>query len=179
MTSLPVPLDDALRLRSAIHQFPSGVVAVCALVDGRPDGMLVSRFLFVSSSPPLVAVCIHAGSPQFPEGSKTWPRLEAQPRLGVGVLGAGHVDVARAIYGQADDRFATFEWEATDTGAVFVTGSPLYLESSVHSKTRLGSHDLVVLAVERAQADPDVEPLVFHSDHYRQLGAGDRLAIAS
>ena len=46
------------QLRQAFACFPSGVTAICALVDRTPIGMAASSFTSVSVDPPLVSVCI-------------------------------------------------------------------------------------------------------------------------
>src|SRR5918997_4998820 len=70
---------DPQELRRAYGCFPSGVTAICTLVDGAPDGMAASSFTSVSLDPPLVSVCVQ-------NTSTTWPRLRHLPRLGVSVL---------------------------------------------------------------------------------------------
>jgi flavin reductase (DIM6/NTAB) family NADH-FMN oxidoreductase RutF len=49
----PTAVDPA-RLRQAYGCFPSGVTAVCALLDGLPVGLAASSFTSVSVHPPLV-----------------------------------------------------------------------------------------------------------------------------
>lgn len=70
---------DGPGLRAVFGCFPSGVIAVCAMRDGRLDGMAASAFTAVSLDPPLVSVCAQ-------ETSATWPRLretEAGPEHAV------------------------------------------------------------------------------------------------
>ena len=45
---------DSRTLRNAFGCFPSGVTAICAMIDGEPDGMAASSFVAVSLDPPLV-----------------------------------------------------------------------------------------------------------------------------
>ena len=72
----------AAHLRASFACFPSGVAAVCALIDGEPVGMVMSSFTSVSLDPPLVSVCVDLNS-------STWPRLRSAPWLGVSILGEG------------------------------------------------------------------------------------------
>lgn len=53
---------DIAQLRRAFGCFPSGVTAVCAVVDGEPVGMAASSFTSVSMAPPLVSVCVQDSS---------------------------------------------------------------------------------------------------------------------
>src|SRR3546814_7956938 len=59
------------QLRAAFGCFPSGITAVCALIDGKPVGMAASSFTSVSLDPPLVSVCIQ-------NRSKTWRQLRSR-----------------------------------------------------------------------------------------------------
>lgn len=93
------------QLRRAFGCFPSGVTAVCALVDGEPVGMAASSFTSVSVSPPLVSVCIQ-------NISSTWPKLRRRPRLGLSVLAEGHDAACARLASKDGDRFADVGWEA-------------------------------------------------------------------
>jgi flavin reductase (DIM6/NTAB) family NADH-FMN oxidoreductase RutF len=77
-------LDDS-TLRRVFGCFPSGVIAVCASIDGEPVGMAASSFTTVSVAPPLVSICVQ-------NTSTTWPRLRECERLGVSVLAEHHSD---------------------------------------------------------------------------------------
>src|SRR3546814_14278913 len=70
------------QLRAAFGCSPSGITAVCALIDGKPVGMAASSFTSVSLDPPLVSVCIQ-------NRSKTWRQPRSVLRMGVSVLASG------------------------------------------------------------------------------------------
>src|SRR5689334_21946313 len=82
-------LDDA-TLRRVFGCFPSGVIAVCASVDGEPLGMAASSFTTVSVAPPLVSICVQ-------NSSTTWPRLRRRERLGISVLAEHHGDACLSL----------------------------------------------------------------------------------
>lgn len=160
--------DDELEglsprvLRHAYGIFPSGVTAVCAVLDGVPVGMVASSFTSVSLNPPLVSVCVA-------HTSSTWPVLRSATRLGISVLASGHLDVAKSLSAKTGDRFAEVSWEVTVDGAVFVHGSALWLDCEIHAQFAAGDHDIVVLQIGSLQPYPDVAPMVFHDSKYRQL----------
>ena len=106
------------ELRHAFGHLPSGVVAVCALVGGRPVGMAASSFVPVSLKPPLVSFCAA-------RTSRTWQALRQAPSLGVSVLAEDHAALCRALASSAEDRFADVRWEAGESGAVFLPGTVL------------------------------------------------------
>lgn len=149
-------------LRHAYGFFPSGVTAICALVDGLPVGMAASSFTSVSIDPPLVSVCVA-------HSSTTWPVLRSGSRLGVSVLAADHNDVARSLAAKGADRFADVSWESTPDGAVFIHESALWLDCTVDAEVPAGDHNIVLLRVGSLQPYPDVAPMVFHGSKFRRL----------
>ena len=162
----PVLAGDAGRrqLRDAYAVFPSGVVGLCAVVDGVPVGMAASSFVSVSIDPPLVAVCVQWTS-------ETWPRLEGRPRIGVSVLGESHDLAARRLAAATGDRFEGLGLRTTDDGAVLIEGASAWLECSVDSVIPAGDHRIVLLRIEALEVRPAVEPLVFQSSTFRRLSA--------
>ncbi len=151
-------------LREAFGHFPSGVVAIAAQVDGNRVGLAVSTFVPVSLEPPLVSFCVQ-------NTSTTWPKLEAAPMLGISVLGESHDAAARTLAAKTGDRFAGLETVSNDSGAVFVKGTGLWLESAVEQLIPAGDHTIVVLRVNEVTVDAEVAPIVFHRSGFRRLGA--------
>jgi flavin reductase (DIM6/NTAB) family NADH-FMN oxidoreductase RutF len=158
-----VPLAEN-DLRQVYGLFPSGVVAVCAEVDGVPVGLAVSTFVPVSLDPPLVSICVRTAS-------ATWPALRRAPRLGISVLGAHHEGVARALAGPAEHRFRDVEVERRDGDALFVSGAPLALSVGVVDDVVAGDHLIAVCRVNEVLVDDAHGPLVFHRSALRPLAA--------
>ena len=158
-----VPADHS-ALRRAFGCFPSGVTAVCALVDGVPVGMAASSFTSVSMDPPLVSVCVQ-------DSSTTWPKLRERPRLGLSVLAEGHDAACTSLSSKHGDRFAGVDWEATTDDAVYVRGSTVWLDCSVEREVPAGDHAIVLLRIHGLRARPDTAPLVFHGSRFRTLAA--------
>ncbi|MGX9899904.1 flavin reductase [Arthrobacter sp. SA17] len=74
---------DPSVLRTVFGQYPSGVAALCGVVDGSPEGIVASTFTVgVSLDPPLVLFAAQ-------NSSLTWPLLRRRGRIGVSVLAAG------------------------------------------------------------------------------------------
>jgi flavin reductase (DIM6/NTAB) family NADH-FMN oxidoreductase RutF len=127
MNDMLSAVDDGV-LRRAFACFPTGVTAVCALVDGQPVGMAASSFTSVSLDPPLVSVCVQ-------NRSSTWRKLSPVSRLGVSVLSAGHENASRQLSAKTGDRFSGIDWQASTDGAIFIGGACVWLESA-HSRRR-------------------------------------------
>lgn len=153
--------DQAL-LRQAFGCFPSGVTAFCGLLDGVAEGMAASSFTSVSLDPPLVSVCVA-------NTSTTWPKLAGLERVGLSVLASYHAPIARALSAKNGDRFSGVDWTSTESGAVFVHGSTLWLECTPYKRVEAGDHEIVVLQIVALAMNPDVAPMVFHRSTFHEL----------
>ncbi|WP_040792488.1 flavin reductase family protein [Nocardia paucivorans] len=162
MTDLNDVPTDGLGLRRAFAHFPSGVVAVCAEVDGVRHGLAVSTFVPVSLDPPLVSFCVQ-------NSSETWARLAPAGRLGLSILGTDHQDAARALSTRGIDRFQGLETHRGHRGAVFIDGASVWFEATVETQIPAGDHKVVILRIDRLATSAEVEPLVFHGSRFRRL----------
>lgn len=149
-------------LREAFGHFPTGVIAIAAEVDGVKVGLAASTFVPVSLDPPLVSFCVQ-------NSSETWPKLKGLPSLGISVLGESHDAAARTLAAKTGDRFAGLETHSKDSGAVFVHGTSVWLESAITQEVLAGDHTIVVLQVSEIVVH-DVPPIVFHRSTFRKLG---------
>lgn len=153
---------NSQTLRQAFGCFPSGVTAFCGLADGKPVGIAASSFTSVSLEPALVSVCVA-------NNSSTWPTLARMSTLGISVLASEHGPVAQALSSKSPDRFDGVDWTATDSGAVFVHGSTLWLECKPFLRVPAGDHEVVLLEIVDLEMNPDVTPMVFHRSGFREL----------
>ena len=151
-------------LREAFGHFPSGVIAIAAEVGGTRVGLAASTFVPVSLDPPLVSFCVQ-------NNSETWPKLKDLPYLGISVLGEAHDDAARMLAAKTGDRFAGLETVSRESGAVFVAGTSVWLESAIEQLVPAGDHTIVILRVSDITVHADVPPIVFHRSTFRRLGA--------
>jgi flavin reductase (DIM6/NTAB) family NADH-FMN oxidoreductase RutF len=155
---------DAVRLRQAFGDFPSGVVAVAALVDGASVGLAASSFTSVSLDPPLVSVSIA-------NTSKTWPDLRRADHLGVTVLAAHHGELCRQLAGPVEHRFDHVAVDVTENGAVVIEDGLARFDCTIYREVEAGDHTIVLLrlhAVEHS-ADAAAGPLVFHRSGFGRL----------
>ncbi|OBK12421.1 flavin reductase family protein [Mycobacterium asiaticum] len=152
-----------LSLREAFGHFPSGVVAIAAEINGIREGLAASTFVPVSLDPPLVSFCVQ-------NTSTTWPKLKGVPMLGISVLGESHDEAARMLAAKTGDRFANLETVSSESGAVFIKGTALWLESAIEQLIPAGDHTIVVLRVSEVTVDAEVTPIVFHRSAFRRLG---------
>ena len=98
------------------------------------------------------------------------------------MLGESHDDAARTLAAKTGDRFAGLETVSRESGAVFIKGTSVWLESAIEQLIPAGDHTIVVLRVSDVTVDADVAPIVFHRSAFRRLasdpGAGARLLRA-
>lgn len=151
-------------LRQAFAQHPSGIAALCTIIDGEPQGIVASSFTVgVSMEPPLVMFAVQ-------NTSRTWPVVREADRIGVSVLGEGHDGVCRQIASKSGDRFAGLRLDSTDDGALFLHEAALWLDCSVEQEIPAGDHHVVLLRVHgHATHDGAHAPLVFHGSAFRTL----------
>lgn len=159
-----LPRDRALR--AAFSVYPTGVVALAAVVDGRPVGMAVNSFTSISLEPALVAI-------SAARTSRTWPMLRAAPELGMSVLAEHHEPLSRLLSSRVDDRFGDHRWRSTEGGAVLVQDAALWLTCRLHSTFDGGDHEVALYEIDDVTLFDDVEPLVFHRSRYRAIVRSD------
>ncbi|GIE99548.1 flavin reductase family protein [Paractinoplanes rishiriensis] len=168
MTPLRTNQDlNATRLREVFGIFPSGVVAVAALVNGLPVGLAASSFTSVSLDPPLVSFSIA-------NASKTWPDLRRAAHLGVTILADHHSAVARQLAGAVAQRFDGLPVTATDDGAVTLDDGLAHFDTTIYREVLAGDHTIVLLqlhAVGQAGLS-EPSPLVFHRSRFGRLQLG-------
>jgi len=163
MTLAPYEADLEL-LRKTFSFFPTGVAAIAAVIDGKPEGMVVSTFTVgVSMDPPMVLFSVQ-------NTSSTWPVIHEAKRLGISILGEGMGPAARQLSSRNKEaRFDNLDIETSEAGAIFVHGSAIWLECTVRSENLAGDHHVILLNIESLHADADVNPLIYHGSGFRQL----------
>lgn len=154
---------DFDTLRRGFGQFPQGVVAIAAELDGHPEVLVASTFTVgVSLSPPLVTFAVQ-------RTSTTWPRLNQGARhLGVSVIGRDKAALCRQMSSKdRDSRFQGVSY-GTDNGAVLLENSPLTLTTRIYDQHPAGDHDIVLLEI-LDMATSNREGLVFHQSQFKGL----------
>jgi flavin reductase (DIM6/NTAB) family NADH-FMN oxidoreductase RutF len=155
---------EPARLRDASSAFPSGITAVCAVVEGLPVGMVATSFGVVSVEPGLASVCIRRGSAR-------WNVLRERPRLGLSLLSQSQGSTCRRLSLTDGDAFAGVDWRAEPNGAVLVHDATLWLDCSIHSEVHAGDHLIVLFELHGLWVSPETPPLVWQGRRFRQLDA--------
>lgn len=155
---------DPHLLRKAFGVFPSGVVAVAAVVDGTFVGLAASSFRSESLDPPLVSVSIASAS-------KTWPDLRRATRLGVTILAEQHGDLARQLAGEPRTRFNGVSTRTSDEGALVIDDGVAHFDTTIYGEVAAGDHTIVLLQIQSVEQPASGRPLVFHRSTFGRLAA--------
>jgi flavin reductase (DIM6/NTAB) family NADH-FMN oxidoreductase RutF len=154
---------DPAHVRGEMGRFPSGVAALCAIVDGVRVGMVATSFsVGVSYSPPMVMFSVQ-------NSSTTWPVLSRSPRIGISILGQTQSAACMQLASRGGDRFAGLASTETEGGALLLDDAAMWLECEVVNTTPAGDHRIVVLEVHKIGSSPEGDPLVYHRRAFRGL----------
>ena len=159
---MPITSED---YRRALRCFPSGVTIVTIRAGDVIHGLTVSAFASVSPEPPLVTVVID-------HQHKASPLLEQEGAVfAVNVLGQEQVEMSnRFAWVKDEDRFHEGRWGRAATGAPILEDALAWLDCTIHSRHRAGTHTLYVGEVQASGVhDPEAPPLVYWNQGYRRL----------
>ena len=157
------------EFRDALRHFPSGVTIVSMRAGDQVHGLTVSAFASVSPDPPLVLIMIdhrhHAHQIMESEGAV----------FAVNILGEDQTELSnRFAWVKDEDRFAEGSWGEAVTGAPVLEDALAWLDCTIHSKARAGTHTIYVGEVQAVGVPrPDQEPLVYWNRGYRHLRRSD------
>lgn len=151
--------------RDALRHFAAGVTIVTIKAGEEVHGLTVSAFASVSPEPPLVAIIID----QEHHAHEILQREDAV--FAVNVLGEDQSVLSnRFAFIKDEDRFAEGGWTTASTGAPVLSDALAWLDCTIHSKHRAGTHTVYIGEVQ-ASAVPgaDFPPLVYWNRGYRKL----------
>lgn len=157
--------------RDALSRFPAGVVVVTAINgQGEMKGLTVSAFCSVSVEPPLVLVCVDAGS-------NTLPAILDSSAFTINILAAGRESLARVFASKGEGKFDGVEWirsQALDhAGPILHNDVAAYLICSLEQTVEAGDHHVLIGRVaEVGSSESEEEALVYHRRNFSAVGSG-------
>ncbi len=151
--------------RSALRLFPSGVTVITIKVGEERHGLTVSAFTSVSPEPPLIAVCVDERN----YGHQMMEREGAV--FAVNILRESQEEISnRFAWVKDEDRFALGDWGVATTGAPILQDAAAWLDCTIHSRLKAGSHTIYVGEVQAAETPgEDDTPLIYWNRGYRKL----------
>ncbi|MHB9755618.1 flavin reductase [Streptomyces sp. BYX5S] len=144
---------DADLVKGVHRKFITGVTVVTTDDDGTPRGLAVNAFSSISLDPPMVLVCVQ-------RSSSTHPALHRATHLGINILAADQLDVAKVFASKGADKFAALDWAPGEHGAPLLDGSAAQLEVEIGERLEAGSHTVFTGRVVSA-AHSERAPLVY------------------
>ncbi|MGM5068698.1 flavin reductase [Rhodococcus qingshengii] len=148
------------QFRQVLGQYPTGVVVVTAVIpDEPPAALTIGSFSSVSLEPPLVAF--------YPStGSRTWPKIQAQGRFCINVLGADQEGLCRVFASKSIDKFDGVTWHPSPNGSPILDGAVAWIDCDVDDVQTLGDHFLVIGRVNALETATGGLPLLFFRGGY-------------
>lgn len=162
-------------LRSAMRNLATGVCVATTYTDQagirRHDAVTVNSLTSVSLDPPLVSLCLHAGSRFLADllETKMWA---------ISILDGGADDVARRLSRDRETRAATVGGlraaPGQHTGALMLDAQ-CWLECVLRDSFVIGDHTMVIGEVVASQVNHRGPPLIFlHGRYYVAVGETTR-----
>jgi 3-hydroxy-9,10-secoandrosta-1,3,5(10)-triene-9,17-dione monooxygenase reductase component len=152
---------DAMRFRSVLGRFATGVVAITAIdpATGQPTGLAANSFTSVSLNPPLVAFCVALTS-------TTWPKLRAADRHCINILAEHQREICLQLATKGGDKFGGLSWTKSPGGHPVLDGAIAWLECSPVAEHKAGDHVIVVCHVHNLDKHHGDGPLLFYRGSY-------------
>jgi flavin reductase (DIM6/NTAB) family NADH-FMN oxidoreductase RutF len=154
------------EFRQTLGSFATGITVVTSRDGDFGYGMTANSFTSVSLDPPLVLVCVIAGT----EGSEV---IERSGKFAINVLAADQEPISR--YFASKDRprgaeaFAEISHLRGVTGCPIIDGVAGHLDCMLVASHEAGDHVIYVGEVKALDINPDAQPLLFHAGKYRLL----------
>jgi 3-hydroxy-9,10-secoandrosta-1,3,5(10)-triene-9,17-dione monooxygenase reductase component len=166
------PPQRGEELRRVMGHYPTGVVAVTALREGRPVGLVIGSFFSVSLQPPLIGFGVA-------RSSTSWPLIHTataggipgtlNDTFGVNILAADQAPVSAALSVSGHDKFTHLDWYPSDGGSPVIRGALAHLECRLEVVHNAGDHLLVLARVLDLRHLRAARPLVFYRRGYWTL----------
>jgi flavin reductase (DIM6/NTAB) family NADH-FMN oxidoreductase RutF len=140
------------------RKFVTGVTVVTTADGDTPRGLAVNAFCSVSLEPPLVLVCVQ-------KSSSTHGVLWRSTHLGINILAADQISVARVFASKATDKFAGLNWAPGPNGSPLLAGSSAAVEVRIGERLEAHSHTVFTGRVVHAEHS-DAEPLIYSAGRF-------------
>ncbi len=153
------------EFRDALRHFPSGVTIVTVRSGETRHGLTVSAFASVSPDPPLLLVMVD-------HRHRAYALLEEEgASFAVNILAHDQIELSnRFAWVKDEDRFAVGDWTTAKTGAPVLESALAWMDCTIHSRSKAGSHTIYVGEVQASKVErADETPLVYWNRGYRRL----------
>lgn len=143
--------------------FPSGVTVITTQGEHGPVGFTCQSFYSVSIDPPLISFSIA-------RTSKSLAAVREHGRITVNFLSRDQRHLSAQFARSGTDKWADVSWHPAEwNGAPVLDGVSGWIAGEIHQEIEAGDHLIYLVSVGAIQADPALDPLVFHRGAYREL----------
>ena len=153
--------------RKAMRRLAATVTLISTIdASGRRHGMAATAVNSVSMDPPTLLICVNQAA------SLHAPLIE-RGRFCINVLMPAHHELVGRFSGQksGEDRFDAGDWRIEGTsGLPYLHGAQCNLFCRIESVTPVGTHSVIIAAVETVQVHDDVMPLIYANGRLHAVG---------
>ena len=153
--------------RKAMRRLAATVTLISTADDaGRRHGMAATAVSSVTMDPPTLLICVNQTA------SLHAPLIE-RGRFCINVLMPSHHELVGHFSGQkaGEERFDSGDWHIeAASGLPYLHGAQCNLFCRVESVTRVGTHSVIIAAVETVQVHDDVMPLIYANGCLHAVG---------
>jgi flavin reductase len=158
------PGFSSTDFRQALGAFATGVTVITTRGDGgEAYGMTANAFSSLSLDPPLVLVCVIAGT----AGAEV---IERNASFAINILGSHQEPISRYFSWKDRPRgsaaFGEIPHHTAVTGSPLLRGAAAYLDCGLHDTHEAGDHVIYIGEVLALGIDPTAKPLLFHAGKY-------------
>jgi flavin reductase (DIM6/NTAB) family NADH-FMN oxidoreductase RutF len=155
---------DLKDYRSALGSFATGVTIVTTLdSNGKGHGLTVNSFASVSLEPPLVLWCLGNKSDSFDLFSKC-------DAYAINILADSQGDLAMRFAGKGDQKLATGEYGALETGSPILPNTIAAFDTQVVQRIEAGDH-LILIGQTKAYQRHDGQGLAYFRGQFGSTSA--------
>lgn len=143
--------------RAGMRQLAAAVSVVCAQEAGVRNGLTATAVVSLSAEPPRIGVAIN-------RSASALPLLLRSGCLAVNVLGYDQDVIASRFADKnvkGDARFEGADWTTLSTGAPVLATAAATFDCKIDGTLEVGTHLLVIGAVEAVRTRPQDRPLLF------------------
>lgn len=151
-----------MKFRKVLGNYPTGVCAVTAILEGEAVAMIVGSFTSVSLDPPLVAF--------FPDRKSTsWPKIKESGRFCVNILGAHQLNLCQILATKSEDKFADIIYGLSDCGSPILEDVLGWIDCELWSVSDAGDHFCATGLVKSLEVDQPHNALLFFRGGYGEF----------
>ena len=149
----------------AFRRHGAGISVVTALkADGSPTGFTATSLASLSASPPLATF-------NMSQTASSWSSMKKDRAVLIHMLGAGNLDLATILSGEASDRFVGDHWEEGHDGLPLLKGVTAWLHARIVDTMEVEFAATVAVRILAGGLGPEQPALVYQNRSYQQTTA--------